>query len=240
MGSESIDTTYFLLALFGLFGLLLFAGFIGLIALMVRTGLKRKRNQAIRTEQLRELATGFGFSFTPAAGLAAVQFLSRFEVFEGQPQAVENLMRGEVSGRPVWIFDLCYTNSGPAESGRIASRQTVCAVESPALGLPRFYLRPEGLFEKALNVTGRRDIDFDSHPAFSAAFSLFGDDENSIRAVFRPDLLSHLEKSPAIALCGAGRVLMAFRPKYVARPEELAGYVQTASDLAARFENRIA
>lgn len=230
-----IDTTSVLLVLFAIFGLLLFAGFVGLVVLLVRTGLKRKENLAIRTKELAGLAARFGFTFAPVAELSALPFLANFEIFEGSARALENLMRGEVSGRTVWIFDLAYANMGPAGSGTTTSRQTMCAVEDRSLGLPRFYLRPEGILEKALHIAGRRDIDFDSHPNFSGAFTLFGDDENAIRAVFRPDLLSYFEGNAILSLCGAGRDLLVFRSRYVARPDEFEGYVRTAVDLAARF-----
>lgn len=230
-----IDTTSILLVLFAIFALLLFAGFIGLVVLLVRTGLKRKENLAIRTKQLADLAARFGFAFAPVAELSALPFLANFEVFEGYPKALENLMQGEVSGRTVWIFDLAYTNSGPAGSGTTTSRQTMCAVEDRSLQLPRFYLRPEGILEKALHIVGRRDIDFDSHPDFSGAFTLFGDDENAIRAVFRPELLSHFEQNAVISVCGAGPDLIVFRSRYVARIEEFEGYIRAAADLVGRF-----
>lgn len=230
-----IDTTSIVLVLFAVFGLLLFAGFVGFILLLVRTGLKRKENLAIRAKQLAELAARFGFSFTSVAEPSVLPFLTNFEIFEGSPRALENLMRGEVSGRTVWIFDLAYTNSGPPGSGTTTSRQTMCAVEDHRLGLPRFYLRPEGILEKALQAMGRQDIDFDSHPVFSGAFTLFGDDENAIRAVFRPGLLSHFEQNAVLSLYGAGPNLVVFRSRYVARIDEIEGYVRTAIDLAGHF-----
>jgi hypothetical protein len=232
---DAIDTFYYLVAGAAVFALVVLSIFVAGVFLLVRTGLRRRDGLHARSAELGNIAARLAMRFEERAELNALPFLAGTEIYEGTPVYFENLMTGMDGDDRVAVFDLVYSNIVPGGTGSTTSRQTMCAIESGRLALPRFHLRPEGMLEKALRFAGRRDIDFDSHPTFSGAFLLFGDDEAAIRASFGPELLTHFEANARIAVCASGPVLIVWRPRYVARPAEAGSYIQTAKDLSHRF-----
>ena len=230
MNNGQIDTSYVLLAIFALGALFLLLVFAGLVILLVRVGLKRKENHKKRSVELRAVADRLGFEFTEASELSSLPFLADFEIFEGSPSRIENLMTGSRGGERIGVFDLAYVNTGP-NGGSTTSRQTMCVIESTGLNLPRFYVRPEGILEKALQFAGRNDIDFPEFPTFSNAFYLYGDDEAAIRAIIKPEFARFFEQNSVLSAYAAGPRLIVFRSRYPARPQEFEGYVMMAKAL---------
>ena len=230
MNDGQIDTSYILLAAFAIAAVFLLLVFAGLVFLLVRIGLKRKENLKKRSVELRTVADRLGFDFTEASELSSLPFLADFEIFEGSPSRIEKSMTGSRGGERIGIFDLAYVNTGP-NGGSQTSRQTMCVIESNGLNLPKFYVRPEGILEKALQFAGSSDIDFPEFPTFSNAFYLYGDDEAAIRAVVKPEFARFFEQNSVLSAYAAGPRLIVFRSRYPARPQEFEGYVMMAKAL---------
>jgi len=98
--------------------------------------------------------------------------------------------------------------------------------ESADLQLPQFAMRPENLFHKLGSLVGFQDIDFKSHPAFSSTFHLQGEDEPSVRQLFREEVLKHLEGQAGICMEGKQRQLVYYRTSTRIAPEQARHFME--------------
>ena len=72
--------------------------------------------------------------------------------------------------------------------------------------LPMFYMQKETFVERMQDKLHGHDIDFESHPKFSENYSLVGEEnEEEIRAFFKPELLSFFENNPDLLLTSNGK-----------------------------------
>jgi hypothetical protein len=152
----------------------------------------------------------------------------------GHSRIIRNLSRAQRGDRQVTIFDYRYvTGSGRS---RHVWDQTVVHVRSPRLRLPRFALRPEHLFHKIGGLFGYRDIDVESHPAFSSNYLLRGEHEFAIRAAFGPGVLDFYDRNHPCSTEGAESELFFWRTSRRVPPEDLPAFVDLALSLVERFE----
>jgi hypothetical protein len=119
-------------------------------------------------------------------------------------------MRGRTQDLDVAVFDYRYT-TGHGKHARTWRTSVVC-LRAEGLDVPDFRLRPETFWQRVgTALFGFQDIDFDSHPAFSAAFQLKGPDEDAVRAAFTPAVLEHFERDPGLSTEGSGDTLVVYR-----------------------------
>ncbi len=226
MENNDIPMVPVVLAIFAVVAFVLFLGLIILFAFLISRAAKRRSYDTGRGQQVQEAARQIGFTFQDRAELSALPFLAGFELFEGNPLKIENLLTGKIEGRDSVIFDLVYRNVGAGGgSGTTTSRQTMAAIISNELNLPTFYLRPEGAIEKVLNAVSRIDIDFAERPNFSRAFLLYGKDEGSIRQLFTIPKLDFFEKNTGLSVFGSRDCLVLYNSRSVAPPGQIGQYM---------------
>lgn len=176
------------------------------------------RYEQKRQERIRLTAEELGLTFLPKpeAGFSAP--FGRLPVFQlGHSRKFANCMTGDSGEVRISIFDYSYTTgSGKQQHTR---RMTVVALQSPALRLPQFTLRPENLLDKLGGMLGFQDLDFDDDPEFSAAFVLKGTDEQAVRGVFNSGLRARFVRSPGTYVEAQGNLFISYRAQR-ARPEE--------------------
>lgn len=144
-----------------------------------------------RTEALHAVAIDIGLEFSPTKDDALLSKMNAFALFnKGRSRKMRNVMTTKTDIGRITIFDYQYTTSGGQNSRTY--HHTVVSIESDALRLPSFALRPEGVFQKVGAALGMQDIDFEGHPEFSNSFVLTGDDEHSVRRFFDAELLESL------------------------------------------------
>ena len=184
-----------------------------------------------RTEALTKLATTFGLQFSvdaPAGFLGAYGDMHLFTL--GRSGTAKNVMRGEIDGVAVHLFDYSYV-TGHGKSRR-THRQTVVGLSLPTLALPAFELRPENIFHKIGSALGFQDIDFAQAPVFSKRFLLRGAEENAIRATFKPAVLSHFERHEGVSAEGRGKLMVYYRAARILRPEDVRSFVNESREVA--------
>ena len=111
----------------------------------------------------------------------------------------------------------------------------MCVIESSRLNLTEFYLRPEGLIEKALNTIARVDIDFAARPDFSRKFLLYGKDETEIRQLFTTRRMDFFEKYSNLSVFGGGNHLCLYQSRILSQPSQLGQYLEYISYLHDLF-----
>jgi hypothetical protein len=214
---------YTVLLIFG--GLAVLAGIIWFI---------NNRMEQRRVEALRQVAQEMGFSFEARPGDSLANRFRGLQLFsQGHNRVAKNLLQGKALGLEVDIFDFTYvTGSG---KNRHTWQQTVLAFEINGAALPMFSLRPETVFDKIGQWFGKQDIDFDSHPAFSKAYLLRGEDEEAIRAVFPPDILEYYESVSGICTEAAGDRLVYYRAQQRVSPKDVRPFMEEGFRVLALF-----
>ncbi|MFC1619848.1 hypothetical protein ACFL45_07875 [Candidatus Neomarinimicrobiota bacterium] len=140
-----------------------------------------------RTAALEAVASDIGLEFSAIKGDQLLERMQVFSLFnKGHGRKIKNVMKAEDENANLSIFDYQYTTGGGKHQH--THHHSVIAMESDALKLPEFSLRPENLFHKIGAAVGFQDIDFDDHPEFSEWFVLKGEDEEAIRNFFDAEL----------------------------------------------------
>ena len=183
---------------------------------MLWLGAKRAKQ---RRTDLQQLAREFDLSFFEKDTFGLGTQLKAFDLFsrergirwKGKSNRITNVMRGQVDGTDVYLFDYTYiVHTGKSSH---AVRQTVFFANDKNLQLPDFRLKPEGWWQKILTKTGAgRDINFEGNPDFSKRFWLTGEIEDLIREKFSPELQRFLAARPSIHLEGSNYYLIAYKP----------------------------
>lgn len=216
---------------------LMFLGMLVLMGFLLRFALKRRMYDKERGQKMRSVADEFGFNFTPQTEISTLPVFAEFELYEGNPLKLENLMTGTHHGNPVKIFDLVYRNyGGDHGSGTTTSRQTMVALESGKLNLPEFYLRPENIGAKILGSLSRLDIDFAERSDFSNKFLLYGKDERAIRQLFSAKLFDYFEKNPNTYIYGNKDHLFVYHSRNLIDPTQIAEWIKYTAFLSKSFQ----
>ena len=236
MQENNIPVVPIVLALFAIVGLVLLIGMTAFIGFLISRAVKRRSYDTERGRQMQDTARSNGFAFQAEAKLEALPFFSGFELFEGSPVGIENLITGRSGREEIAVFDLVYRNVGGSYGGgTTTSRQTMAAVVSVDLELPQFQLRPEGSIERVLNAVSRVDIDFAERHDFSRKFLLYGNDETAIRQLFDAAKLDFFEQNPVLCVVGSRNTIILYSPRSVAHPGQIGQYVSFATHLCELF-----
>ena len=193
--------------------------------------LNRKRTQAIR-----DVAPTIGLLFEGNAWADASQAPPmQMGLFAGKGNPrFANILTGSYAGLRTSVFDFSY------RSGKHVQNQTVVAFTFSDLALPQFEVVPNNLFIRTLLPVVRsvKKIAFDSSPEFAKRFLVFGLQEEKVRELFTPALLSFLEGLPPKELWrieGLGATLIVYRTMGIMRPQHLQSHLEKTSSLARGF-----
>lgn len=144
--------------------------------------------------------------WTYSKGGPPLDDLGPFELFSrGYSGIVGSSLSTDSHGVEMRVFEYV---ARQGEAGRISA--SVVYFRSGMLRLPKLLMRPEGLGDKLVGALGGQDVDFEAHPVFSRRFRLRGD-EQSLRLVFRDDVLSYFERTPDLCVEGYGDRLIVYR-----------------------------
>ena len=116
-------------------------------------------------------------------------------------------------------------------------RHTMAAFSSNRLELPWFGLVPSQAETPAENDSG---ITFDTHPKFSSRYHLVGEDEESIRRLFGPEVLDFLENHEGLRVHGYEDRLIVFRAEsqYVSA-DEMDSHIQITNAIFSFFVGKL-
>lgn len=186
-----------------------------------------------RKQKLEAAALQCGFQYDregealPEGAKAALDLFNR-----GHAKESLNILRGATAGTDVVIFDYRYTiGQGKGSQTYV---QTVAAFKLRG-AIPSFTLCKENLLHKMMSAVGYQDIDFDAFPEFSKRYLLRGPDEQAIRQLFTPGLISFFETSgdAHLAVEGGGEWLLVYQLSKRSDPEKLREFVDGRAQYAA-------
>ncbi|MGL5832862.1 MAG: hypothetical protein ACRC1Z_06465 [Waterburya sp.] len=170
------------------------------------------KSNAARLEELAAVSQQLELSFFPKGNDSLSSLWSHLDFFNhGRFRTVTNLLHGQVihKGEPVTVAIFDYRYSMGKGDHSTCFTQTVLLFYYPTLNLPSFFLRKEQLHHKLCDWVGNVDLNFPDFPNFSNRYRLFGEDMESIQALFQPNVLKFYEREQ---LCtdGTGPYLMLF------------------------------
>jgi hypothetical protein len=187
-------------------------------------------------------AKRIGAGFEPRASEGLIAKISGFDLTYADgamlPQRVRDVFRRRSAHADLQVFLHEYRSASP-EGGGGARRSTVGCFVSPSLHLPPFRLSPERTIERIAARAGMRDIDFDTHPGFSASYFLNAQDDAAARALFRREVLDYFERHPELHVEGNGDTLLLYRLGHTLEPEELSAFFETLEELAQLFSGKL-
>ena len=200
------------------------------ITLAIRASASAKR----RTAALQAFAQENGLDFAGENPTRTIDVHTA--LFDrGSSRRFRNIMNGKWGGLEVSLFDYQYTiNTGESLA---TITQTVAAFVQN-VSLPWFELRPEGFMDRVGEVFVHRDIDFDSNPVFSRRYMLRGKDQDAVRALFVPALLSYMEMLPAgdqLHIEAEGFTLLFYRAQAQVPAENMRSFLEEMSGVAGTF-----
>jgi hypothetical protein len=212
---------------------LLAIGAIVAVVLIIQYVLARRRTQALMT-----VAMELGFNFEGASWrdetLAPYKEINLFQ--KGRSPEFRNIMTGSASGVRVSLFDYAFTKGGGKSSHTYT--QTVAAFFKAGITLPEFAVQPEGVLQKVAIAFTSNDINFDSHPEFSRRWQLKGADDDKIREVFTPALLSYfegLDRRKKWRVEGLDDCLIIYRMSKKTKPQDFRAFLDETRGIANSF-----
>lgn len=136
----------------------------GLFALFVWLAVVAyKRNQA-RLQAIQQLCLSKGWQYTAADPFNLPARWPGTPFDDGYDRTAENVVTGEVNGRPMVAFDYSYKTDSTDSDGKTSTTTHSYAIYALGMpcGLPELHLRPEGVFSRIGKALGMDDIELES------------------------------------------------------------------------------
>jgi len=208
-----------------------------------------------RADAMRCVADGLGWEFAERLPAGALPGAGRFQIFAGEAvpgvgeesprpmrwrtrRVAENILRGEVGGAEVFVFDLLtqHVVRPAGAAGRGSYTETVVCARVPGAGLPRFALAPKGFWPWLSTLSGGADVEVSSRPGLSRLYSLRGEDEGAVGRLFKASALaSFFEAREGFCVEGEGDRLVFYRSGVSLPPERLRPFIDESLEAVRLF-----
>ncbi len=190
-----------------------------------------------RSEDFHRFARRKGMSFVKKSDLAALEQLNNLELIpDNRINTASNIIRGDVDGVSVMICDLHVTKAtGNPTMSTYKTGQTVFILQRDQINLPFFIMYPAGFANKMLHTSGKKNIDFPSHPEFFRTYVLKSDDEIAVRKSFHDQALAFFVNHGGLNIEGRRNRLLYFRRGTFIKPAELNAFLSESLTIFRMF-----
>ncbi|MCH2182020.1 MAG: hypothetical protein MK108_08450 [Mariniblastus sp.] len=220
-------------------GNLMFYAIVGLIVFGLVGKVVYAWFQYRRKKRLREVADELGLEYIEDGQHSLFQSISDLSLFRsGRSGKSSKMICGDTGELTIGIFDYSYV-SGSGDSTK-SYTQSVIALLSDQIVLPRFNLQPQGILHKLIGALGVQDIDFEEYPEFSRMFFLQGEDEQGIRDFFDAEWIDFLARFQGYCIEGKDGALIFYRPNKQVHPDQIKEYLSQAYDFFGHIIERAA
>ena len=163
-----------------------------------------------RREAYEQYALTHGLAFDAWALELQGTLGSLFPLFQvGSNRTFRYALKGTRGGVPFTAFEYYYvTGSGKSSHTHYLALMTWGLSDA---ALPKFYVGPEGWWEKFKQRFGEQDFDFPEDQGFSDAYLLQGGDETAVRKVFDGAKRAFLVAHAGTHAAGTGPCLLWWR-----------------------------
>jgi hypothetical protein len=185
-----------------------------------------------RKEALQQTASEMGYSFMAEDKdfSAQLEAAAPFEIFsKGRSRKAYNILRGQRRDAQTALFDYKYTTG----SGRSSQthRLTLVLLTLEQAELVPFTLRGRGFFDRVAAKFGQKEIAIDAAPEFSKKYLVKGSDEEAVKRVLSPTVLSLFEQQNNLSCEVATNQLLVYRHERTVKLEEVRSFLDTAVQL---------
>ena len=168
--------------------------------------------QKKRTESLRKAAEEHGLSFSAECEPEFEEEVmkSGIDLFlYGHSREIRNIIHNmNMPYAEMNIFDYSYT-TGSGKNRTVHNYTCALAKYDAKTEFPHFSLVPENFFNRlADRLFEHRDINFENYPVFSKKYLLRGNDEEAVRRLFSPSVLSSMEIKNNLSIFASGRYVL--------------------------------
>lgn len=190
-----------------------------------------------RTQACEDYARQMGFTYEKKISGTEHLPCSGANLFDrGRSRNCYNYMTGKIADIDILLTDYQYTTGGGKNT--TTHTMTVAAYHVPGVNVPDFTLEDENFLTRIAEKFGMQDIDFDTHPVFSKRYRLTGKDENAVRALFTPTLLTSIEngliRKEWRVQAGDGWLVIHSNGRRI-KPVELDSFLNSTFDLANKM-----
>lgn len=192
--------------------------------------LKKSKNN--RTQQLSKLAYDLDMQFYEKEEFGLKSRLNQFQLFQqnGTKQIINLFIKEDQwHTSNIAIFDLKILDDNDDME---ESYQTVFFIDSKELGLPAFYIRPEGFFDrvgKFLRLSS--EIEFEEHPEFCKNYWVKGEEESLIKKMVTEDFVRFFTIEKKWQLEGMNYFLIFYQNKRLLHPKEIKDFYKKGIQL---------
>lgn len=186
-----------------------------------------------RIDALKKVAYDLQMDFREKDDWGMIGFLKGFQLFSrGLGKKVTNILTHQDATIQMEsrVFDYTYKISNGKSSKTF--KQTVFFIQSKALGLPEFLLKPENFFHKIGVYFGMQDIDFHEYPEFSDQYLLKGKDEDYIRATMTDPVLKFFTVEKDWCLEGVNYFLILYQNNVLLPPGKIRKFYRKGMEIA--------
>jgi hypothetical protein len=134
------------------------------LALVVWLAVQSHKRELARIASLQQLCLSKGWQFSAADPYGLPKRWDGTPFDSGYDRRAENVMTGEVGGRPMVAFDYEYKEDSTDSKGNRTTttyHYAICALGMPC-ALPELHVRPEGVFSRLGHALGMQDIELES------------------------------------------------------------------------------
>lgn len=187
-----------------------------------------------REQRFQVLAKTNGWDYQ-VEGNQETSYLQYFQFFETRPiERKSNVIKGTYTDQKIpWVISDITFDEGALMATEVY-KTTVQIIHLPKT-IPLFILEKEHfldkLFDRVMEMSGQRDIDFQLFTKFSKKFLLKGENETAIRSFFTPALIEFLEHEDIYHIESNGDALLLFKYLRPAKAEELQKMLDYAQKL---------
>lgn len=191
---------------------------------------RTKRKDRERAVSLEREMKHLEFSFHADSDESAGKLLAPHPLGKcGSPKGATKVGRGKYRDHHVVIFEYTYVIHTGNSSHPVT--QTV-AILNNEHNFPDLDMGSESFFDRFKEYFGAQDIDFSSHPDFSNKYRLRGEQEQTIRDLFRSRVREYFEQIDTIQLDIKGDQILIYRPgKFCKSGEELEPFLQQTVEI---------
>jgi hypothetical protein len=195
---------------------------------------------ATHVKECRAAAAKMGLSYEYAVPDTLVAKIKGFDLTYSDGDSLRNGIRDIFAERSptedMYFFLHEHRGSMPGGVGGTGHRETVGCLVSKRLRLPHFRLSPERPIEKIASTLGARDVDFESHPAFSRSYFLNTNDETAVRALFDSTVLDFFYSHPGFHVEGNADTLVIYQFNRSMSVNELPAFLETVRRMSDLFK----
>lgn len=178
---------------------------------------------------LRSFAEGNDYHFYPQKMRNAIKYKD-FPIQKGNKILYEeNLLIKYLDFGKAEVSDMTLTEG--VRQVQTDTHITVLHLSETELAIPDFSLEPEGLWSRFSELVAGKDIDFATHPEFSAKYYLRSEDEKNVREFFDDAVIRFFENREEMHVECHRNKLLIYRKRDLLEPADIHYLEKFAEDL---------